>query len=58
MKTFHEICLFANLIHDLLKEDKCQSKRLHKPFPQLVAPTEFRFVAILRSEHNLVEALP
>jgi hypothetical protein len=42
-----------------LKEDMCilQSKRHHKPFPQLVPSTECRFLAILRNKHNLVEAL-
>jgi hypothetical protein len=58
--TLQEICPFENLVHDSLKEDRCilQSKRHHKPFPQLVAPMECRFLAILRCEHNLLETLP
>ncbi len=42
-----------------MKEDKCilESKRHHKPFPQLVAFMECRFLAILRNKVNLVETL-
>jgi hypothetical protein len=58
--AFQEICPFKNLVHDSLKEDRCilQSKRHHKPFPQLVTSTECCFLVILCNEHNLVEALP
>jgi hypothetical protein len=58
--ALQEIYPFENLVHDSLKENMCilQSKRHHKPFAQLVASMECRFLTILRSEHNLVETLP
>jgi hypothetical protein len=48
------------MVHDLLKEDNytLHSKRHHKSSPQLVAYMECHFLAILRSENNMVEALP
>jgi hypothetical protein len=44
--TLQEICPFENLVHDSLKEDRCilQSKRHHKPFPQLVASMDVVFL--------------
>ncbi len=58
--TVQEICPFKNLVHDSLNENMgiLQSKRHHKPFPQLVASMECHFLAILCNEHNLVETLP
>ncbi len=58
--ALHEIYPFENMVHDSLKEYMCilQSKRLHKPFPQLVTSMECHFLVILYSEHNLVKALP
>ncbi len=58
--TLQEIYPFKNLVHDSLKEDRCifQSKRHHKPFPQLVGSMECCNLAILLNKHNLVEALP
>jgi len=57
--ALQETCLFENMVYDLLKKDRCilQSKRHHKPFPQLVASMECRFLMIYHSEHKLVEAL-
>jgi hypothetical protein len=57
--TLQKIYLFENLVHDSLKENRCifQSKRHHKPFPQLVISMEWCFLAILHNKHNLVEAL-
>jgi len=56
--ALQEICPFENMVYDLLKEDRCtlQSKRHHKPFPQLVASMECPFLVIYHSEHKLVEA--
>ncbi len=58
--ALQEICPFENLVHDLLKEDRCifQSKRHHKPFPQLITSMECRFLVIFHNENNLVEDLP
>ncbi len=58
--ALQEIYRFENLVHDSLKEDMCilQSKRHHKPFPQLVVSMECHFLVILCNEHNLVKTLP
>jgi hypothetical protein len=58
--TLQKICPSENLVHDSMKEDMCilQTKRHHKPLPQLVASMECHFLAILHNEHNLIKTLP